>query len=162
MSSQKFEILHFDGLLLSKWYKVSAKKVQKGYLSWHWRVTLKSDAKSPIHSKVLKFHFCGIFLFEIYKVWAKKIQGSYLSWHWSYLSKPEQTQALWFQNRLDELGELSLEHSKFCTLMDSFCLKYIMFQLENFRGIMCHNTEGWCKISKKIHLWLEKWLKEFS
>ena len=29
----KFEILHFDGLLLSKSYKVSVKKVQKIYLS---------------------------------------------------------------------------------------------------------------------------------
>ena len=40
MGSQKSEILHFDGLLLSKSYKVSAKKVQKLSLR-----TLKSDAK---------------------------------------------------------------------------------------------------------------------
>ena len=38
VTSQKFEILHFDGLLLSKSYTVLAKKVQKSYLSWHWRV----------------------------------------------------------------------------------------------------------------------------
>ena len=38
VSSRKSEILHFDGFLLSKSYKVSAKKVQKSYLSWHWRV----------------------------------------------------------------------------------------------------------------------------
>ena len=39
LDSQNFsEILHFDGLLLNKSYKVSAKKVQKSYLSWHWRV----------------------------------------------------------------------------------------------------------------------------
>ena len=38
LSSQKSKILHFNGLLLSKSYKVSAKKVQKSYLSWHWRV----------------------------------------------------------------------------------------------------------------------------
>ena len=35
---------------------------------------------------------------------------------------------------------------KNCTLMDSFCPKHIMFQLENSIGIMCHNTEGWCTI----------------
>ena len=34
VSSQKSGNLHFGGLLLSK-YKVSAKKVQKSYLSWH-------------------------------------------------------------------------------------------------------------------------------
>ena len=30
--------LHFDVLLLSIAYKVWAKKAQKSYLSWHWRV----------------------------------------------------------------------------------------------------------------------------
>ena len=37
LSSGKFENLHFDVLLLSIVYKVSAKKVQKKYLSWHWK-----------------------------------------------------------------------------------------------------------------------------
>ena len=32
------ENLHFDGLLLSKAYKVLDEKVQKSYVSWHWRV----------------------------------------------------------------------------------------------------------------------------
>ena len=36
--SRKSKILHFDGLLLSKLCTVSAKKVQKSYLLWHWRV----------------------------------------------------------------------------------------------------------------------------
>ena len=35
---------------------------------------------------------------------------------------------------------------KNCTLMGYFCTKHIIFQPEKFRGIMCHNTEGWCKI----------------
>ena len=37
-SSWKFENLHFDGLLLSKAYKDLDEKVQKSYVSWHWRV----------------------------------------------------------------------------------------------------------------------------
>ena len=36
-SSGKSENLHFDVLLLSIAYKVSAKKITN-YLSWHWRV----------------------------------------------------------------------------------------------------------------------------
>ena len=36
------------------------------------------------------------------------------------------------------------------TFMGPFCLNYIMFQLENFIEIMCHDTEGWCKISWKF------------
>ena len=37
-SSGKSENSHFDVLLLSIAYKVSAKKVPKSYLSWHWRM----------------------------------------------------------------------------------------------------------------------------
>ena len=37
-SSRKFEKLPFDGLLLSKAYKVLDKKIQKCYISWHWGV----------------------------------------------------------------------------------------------------------------------------
>ena len=45
LSSGKSENLHFDVLLLSIAYKVSAKKVQKNYLSWHWKKiqTLKKN-----------------------------------------------------------------------------------------------------------------------
>ena len=42
-----------------------------------------------------------------------------------------------------ELDGISLEHSKawkiVYTLMGSFCPKNIIFKLENFRGIMCHD-----------------------
>ena len=40
-SSQKSENLHFDGLLLSKAFKVLNEKVQKSDVSWHWRVIHK-------------------------------------------------------------------------------------------------------------------------
>ena len=44
-NSRKSENLHLDGLLFSIAYKVSIKKVQNSYLSWHWRViqTLKQN-----------------------------------------------------------------------------------------------------------------------
>ena len=34
-SSQKFKNLYFDGLLLSKAFKVLDEKVQKSYIYWH-------------------------------------------------------------------------------------------------------------------------------
>ena len=37
-SSRKSEKLHFDGLLLSKAYNDLCEKVQKSYISRHWRV----------------------------------------------------------------------------------------------------------------------------
>ena len=48
----------------------------------------------------------------------------------------------------------------FIRALGSYCQKH-MFQLENFRVIMCHDTEGWCKILIKTISWLEKWHKEF-
>ena len=43
-SSGKSENLHIDLLPLSKAYSVSAEKVQKNYLSWHWKIqTLKKN-----------------------------------------------------------------------------------------------------------------------
>ena len=35
MSSGKSKNLHFDVLILLRAYRVSAKKMEKGYLSWH-------------------------------------------------------------------------------------------------------------------------------
>ena len=55
----------------------------------------------------------------------------------------------------------ALKSLKKCTLMSSFWPKHIMFQLENFRGIMCQDTEGWSKVSKKTDSLVEKWHKEF-
>ena len=40
----------------------------------------------------------------------------------------------------------TLESLKICSLMGSFWSKYIMFELKNYRGVMCHDTEGWCDI----------------
>ena len=37
-TSQKPENLHFDRILLPKVYKDLDEKIQKGYVSWHWRV----------------------------------------------------------------------------------------------------------------------------
>ena len=45
MSSWMSETLHFDVFLLSKSYKVLAKKVKKSYLSLHWRVIAEFEEK---------------------------------------------------------------------------------------------------------------------
>ena len=102
---------------------------------------------SPNHSEVWKFHFDGLFLSKVYQVWATKIQRSYLSGPWVVMQK-------WINPDLAVskmtwgIGSTfirALKSLKNCTLMGSFCPKNIMFQVENFRGIMCHDTERWCK-----------------
>ena len=98
LSSDKSENLHFDVLLLSIAYKVSAKKVQKNYLSWHWKKiqTLKKNwlfvwkmtweiwwtltgAVESLKICTLIGYFCRNYvMFEL------KIYREVLSWNMSY------------------------------------------------------------------------------
>ena len=96
-SSWKSKNLQFEWIRLSKACKYLDEKVQKRYVSWHWRF-IQSLKKNwllipkmtwgiwwiliwPVASlKVLHF---DVRLFSIaYKVSAKKVQKNYLSWHW--------------------------------------------------------------------------------
>ena len=129
-------------------------------------MTLKSDAKfkenlacgfkydeefselSPNQSKVWKCHFNGPFLSKVYEGWVKKIQRSYLSWHWTERQNLNKPWPCSFKNGMRNWVKfnLSTKKSKNCTLMGSFCPKHTLFKLENFRRIMCHDTEGCCKV----------------
>ena len=59
---------------------------------------------------------------------------------------------------------LSAAHVKFhqiCTLIGSFCWKYIKFQLKKYRGVMSYDTEKWCKTWRKTNLLFKTW-EEFG
>ena len=47
-TNRKSENLHFDGLLLFKVYSVWAKKIQRNYASWHYRVMQYLKKKWPM------------------------------------------------------------------------------------------------------------------
>ena len=62
-----------------------------------------------------------------------------------------------------EILQISPEHSKISKiyiLMGSFWSKYIMFELESYRGVICDCTEDWCKIWRKTDLCFLKWHEE--
>ena len=63
-------------------------------------------------------------------------------------AKFEEKLTLGFKNDMKNLVNFhpTTQKSKNFTSMDYFCPKHILFQLENFRGIMCHDTEGRHKI----------------
>ena len=64
---------------------------------------------------------------------------------------------IWF--RQNEPIRLSSAHVKFhqiCSLIGSFCLKYIKFQLKQLRGVMSHDTKEGCKIWRKTNLLFQK------
>ena len=58
---------------------------------------------------------------------------------------------LCFEMRNVEFGmawgiwRISSQHSK-SLLLGSFWAKHIMFELNNYRGVMCPETEAWCNI----------------
>ena len=138
---KKYRRVMFHGN--EEWCKVW-RKTDSWFPKWHEAF----GEFSPNHSKVQTFHFDGLFLSKLCEVWAKKIQR--IIFH-----DTKQWCKIWINPdlvvskmawRIGWTFIRALKSLKNCTLMGSFCPKHIMFQLENFRGIMCHDAEGWCKI----------------
>ena len=46
------------------------------------------------------------------------------------------------------------------TLIGSFCWKYIKFELIQYRGVMFHDNEEWCRIWRGMDLLFRKWHEE--
>ena len=59
------------------------------------------------------------------------------------------------------LSAAQVKFHQICTLIDSFCWKYIKFQLKKYRGVISNDTEEWCKIWRKTNLLFRKW-QEFG
>ena len=76
-------------------------------------------------------------------------------WHWTVVQNLNKHWPSLFKSGTGWTFIRALKTLKNYTLMSSFCSKH-MFQLEYFRGIMYHETEGWYKIYRKADLWLEK------
>ena len=92
---------HFNGLLLSEVFIVWGKKVQRSYLSWHWRVIQNWKKNwlaawkmtrnfANFHQSTWKcqnWNFDGILLSKVGNVWAQNLQRSYVSWQWRMIQK---------------------------------------------------------------------------
>ena len=88
----KSEKLYFDGSFLSKAFNVSARKFQRNYVSWQWRVMqnlkltcgLKNNLRNLLNFHVSSWksknlHFDGLLLSKAYKDLDEKVQKSYVS-----------------------------------------------------------------------------------
>ena len=87
--------LYLDRLLLLKVYKISAKKVQRSCVSWHWRLMKNLKKNWFVVSKLTRIwwvfiralkslknlHFHWVLAWKVSNIWSKKVQRSYLSWH---------------------------------------------------------------------------------
>ena len=85
--------LYFHTLLLLEVYKISAKKVRRGYVSWHWRVMQNLKKSWFVVSRIwwiltqalksLKnVHFDWFLLCKVENTWVKNLQRIYVYWHW--------------------------------------------------------------------------------
>ena len=119
---------------------------------------------STAHMKFPKiFTLVGSFYWKYIKIQLKKHRGA--MYH-----NTEEWCEIWSRTDLlfqkwQEFGVFWIEHlkvSKSCTLIRPFCAKYIMFERKKYRGIILHDTEGWCKTWRKTDLWFEKWHEEFG
>ena len=123
-------------------------------------MTLKSDAKYkekltcgfkwyeefgkflPSYSKVWKFYFNELFLSKVYKIWAKKHRGIIFrdtaEWCKTWINPNlVVSKMVW---KIGWAFIRTLKNLKNCTLMGFLWAKHTMFQLESFKGIMCHDT----------------------
>ena len=144
------------------------KKVMKSCLSWQWRVmqSLKKNwlavsyedfgEISPNHSKVWETFSKETLLSKIYKVSAPKIHGSYLSWYWTVMQNLNKPWPCGFKItwRIGLAFIRALKKLKSCSLMGIFCPKHVMFQLKNFKGIMCWQLRVMYNLKEN---WLVAW-----
>ena len=80
----------------------------------------------------------------------------FFSWNFIWFLQKEPTTVQNFR-----LSTAQVKFHQICTLIGSFCWKYIKFQLKKYRGVVSHDTEDWCKIWRKTDLLFQKW-QEFG
>ena len=113
---------------------------------------LKNDIRSLVsfHARSRKsenFHFDGFILSRAYKASDEKVQKSYVSWHCrvmqnvkkNWLFVPKFPWWIWW------ILMRAVASLKTCTLMSSFCPKYIKLYMKKYRRVMFHDTEKWFK-----------------
>ena len=138
MSSWKSEVLLFDVFILSKSYKVSAKKVQKSCISCHWRVMqsffkkltccFKYDMRNlvnfhPTTRKSKTFTSMGSFYPKYITFELKKYRGVVFydteQWHKTWINPDLVVSKMAWEIWWTFIR--ALKSLKNCTFMGSFC-----------------------------------------
>ena len=155
---KNFKNLHFDWSRSCKVYNVWPKKVQRNYLSWHWKV-MQSFKKNwlviwkmtwriwQIFTRTLESVKIGTlmeFLSLKEKMYELKIYEEVMCGCTGEWCKIWRGIDLLFQNWYEEFDEFWPECSKvlkICILMGTFWPNYIMLELQKYRGVIFHGTE---------------------
>ena len=163
------KIFTLIGSFFTQYITLDLKKVQRSYLSRHFRVMQNLKKNWPV---VLKMSW-GIW--QIFTRALESLKIGTLMWSFYPKSKIYELKTyrgvmchgnvegykIWigidlsFQNWHEEFDTFWLEHPKIlkiCTLMGSSWTKYIIFDLKNYRRVRFHHTEEWCKVWRKTDL----------
>ena len=94
----------------------------------------------------------------------KKVQRSYIPWKLSVMYNLKKNWlVIWKMTRgIWKIFTRAYESLKFETLMACFCLKLNMYDLKNYRRVMCHDNEDWCKNWIGTDLAVQNWHEEFD
>ena len=108
--------------------------------------------------------FNRLLLSKVYIVWAKKVRRSYLSRNWRGIQNLERyrlvvSKLAW---GIWKILTWTVESLKMFTLIGSFWVKYILLELEKYRGVIFHKTEEGYKTWKEIDLSFQNWHEEFE
>ena len=141
-SSWKCENLHIDGLHLSKASKGLDEKVQKRYVSWHWRVmqSLKKNWKNFMRN-LMNFnassgtsgnsHFDVLLLPIAHRVSAWKVQKNCVSWRWKKIKTSKKNWLFIWKMTWGILVNFNLSSAKSENL--HFCRKYVILELKRYQ-----------------------------
>ena len=131
--------------------------MQGSHLSWHWIVMQNLKIKWLVFWKMT----WGIWQFftrvlerilwyhpfvQSRKFMAENLQGSSVSWQWRMMQNLKRS---WLE--IWQILIRALDNLKSVPLNGFLWPKYIMHELEKYRGVMFHGTEGWRK------KWKENW-----
>ena len=165
--------------LLTKVHNVWAKKVLRSYISWYWgvvqnwkknwlvvcKMTYEDFGKlSPEHLIVSKLGFWWNPFIQIRKYMSLKFTEELCVMTMKNDAKFERKLTC-LSNWREEFDEFWPGHSnisKSSTLMASFRPKYIIFELNRYRGVIFDGTEDWSKIWRKTDLCFQNRHEEFG
>ena len=135
----------------SVWWEISLLYIFSWNCTWFEQNEPIKLQNFRLSTAQVKFHQISTMIGSLkYKILDKKYRGV-------ISHEPEDWCKIWRKTDLlfkkwQEFGETWPEHSKVyktCTFICSYCAKYLMFDLKKYRGVIFHDTEGWCKIDMR-------------
>ena len=142
-----------------KWCKIW-RGIDLSFQNWHEEF----DELWPEHLKVSKIFILMCSFWAKYIFFEPKKDRGVIFHETEEGSKIVRGIDLSFQNwhkEFDRFWPEQLKVSKIFTLTGSFWVKYILFELKKYRGVIFHDIEERCEIWRKTDLSFGRWHEEF-